>query len=93
MQLTLDAVFEDGVLKPLETLNLPEHQRVRITLTPLTQRGSGAGEREIAAWLAVYDGLSVDDVEEVEAIALQRSRLSRSQEAADAGAAQGAHSG
>jgi predicted DNA-binding antitoxin AbrB/MazE fold protein len=28
----LDAVYEHGVLRPLEPLALPEHQRVRLTL-------------------------------------------------------------
>lgn len=28
----LEAVFEHGVLRPLEPLTLPEHQRVRLTL-------------------------------------------------------------
>jgi predicted DNA-binding antitoxin AbrB/MazE fold protein len=28
------AVYEDGVLKPLEPLNLLEHQRVQVSVTP-----------------------------------------------------------
>jgi predicted DNA-binding antitoxin AbrB/MazE fold protein len=28
-----NAIFEDGVLKPLEPLNLPEHQRVHVSVT------------------------------------------------------------
>lgn len=28
----LDAIYEQGVLRPLEPLALPEHQRVRLTL-------------------------------------------------------------
>ena len=28
----LEAIFEDGVLRPLEPLTLPEHQRVRLTI-------------------------------------------------------------
>ncbi|WP_297514262.1 antitoxin family protein [Thermococcus sp.] len=30
----VDAVYENGVLKPLKKLNLPEHARVRIVITP-----------------------------------------------------------
>lgn len=33
MQRTLRAVFEDGVLRPLDRLALPEHQEVQITVT------------------------------------------------------------
>ena len=34
MHLTLEAVYEDGVLKPVQPLTLKEHQRVRITIQP-----------------------------------------------------------
>lgn len=30
----IDAVFEDGVIKPLEPVNLQEHQRVRVAISP-----------------------------------------------------------
>lgn len=29
----LEAIYENGVLRPLEPLHLPEHQRVRVTLS------------------------------------------------------------
>ncbi len=32
---TITAVFENGVLKPAEPLNLPEHAQVRITIDML----------------------------------------------------------
>lgn len=32
MTLQLEAVFENGVLRPVEPLSLPEHQRVTLTL-------------------------------------------------------------
>ncbi len=32
MTLALEAVFEDGVLKPLHPLDLPEHQKVQLVL-------------------------------------------------------------
>ncbi len=31
---TIEAVYEDGVLKPLQPLDLPEHQRVQVTVSP-----------------------------------------------------------
>jgi predicted DNA-binding antitoxin AbrB/MazE fold protein len=34
MVLTVEAVYEDGVLKPKEPLPLKEHERVRITIRP-----------------------------------------------------------
>lgn len=30
----IEAVFEDGVIKPLETLEFEEHQRLRVVITP-----------------------------------------------------------
>jgi len=30
----VEAVYENGVLRPLKKLNLPEHARVRIVITP-----------------------------------------------------------
>lgn len=31
----IEAVFENGVIKPLEALDLEEHQRVRVIITSL----------------------------------------------------------
>ena len=34
MTITVEAVYENGVLKPAEPLPLKEHEKVRITLEP-----------------------------------------------------------
>ncbi|MEO8661754.1 MAG: antitoxin AF2212-like protein [Bryobacteraceae bacterium] len=58
----LEAVYEQGVLRPLEPLALPEHQRVRLTLeetfAPLSRQSSGtARERtEELRWLEEQSG-------------------------------------
>lgn len=44
---TITATFEDGVLKPLQPINLPAHAEVRVTIellpaTPLTVGNLGA---------------------------------------------------
>jgi predicted DNA-binding antitoxin AbrB/MazE fold protein len=59
----LEAVFERGVLRPLEPLALPEHQRVRLTLddqSPLPHEESAHAEvndrREEMLWLATEAG-------------------------------------
>lgn len=36
--LEIEAVFENGVLKPTQPLSLPEHQRVRLTIQVQTSR-------------------------------------------------------
>jgi predicted DNA-binding antitoxin AbrB/MazE fold protein len=38
MMITVDATYENGVLKPLEPLPFSEQQRVRITVGPPTSR-------------------------------------------------------
>jgi len=35
MPRVIEAVFEDGVIKPLEAVKLEEHQRLRVAITPL----------------------------------------------------------
>ncbi len=74
MERTVSAVYEDGVLKPLEALDLPEHHRVTITLELPSRE---APEEALKAWSAVYEGLSREEVDEIEAIALDRSRSMR----------------
>jgi predicted DNA-binding antitoxin AbrB/MazE fold protein len=34
MAITIEAVYENGVLKPKESLPLQEHERVRVTIEP-----------------------------------------------------------
>jgi predicted DNA-binding antitoxin AbrB/MazE fold protein len=57
-----DAVYEDGVLRPLEPLILPEHQRVRLILDERPARLSWESpqpineRREELRWLAKESG-------------------------------------
>ena len=70
------AVFEGGVLKPLEPLDLPEHQRVEIVVTVPQALETPSPEQLLAAWQLVYRGLSDADIAEVERIALDREHFS-----------------
>ena len=74
MTRVLQAVYEGGVLRPLEDPGLEEHQRVllEIRIEP-RQTGSSALE----AWHQVYEGLSDDEIAEVETIALDRGQFFR----------------
>jgi predicted DNA-binding antitoxin AbrB/MazE fold protein len=38
MTITVEAVYENGVLKPSQPLPLPEHAKVRITVKPAASR-------------------------------------------------------
>lgn len=69
----LEAVYEDGVLKPLEDPGLEENQRVLLEIRTESQ---DAESTAIADWHRVYEGLSEDEIAEIEAIALDRSSRS-----------------
>jgi predicted DNA-binding antitoxin AbrB/MazE fold protein len=71
MTQTLDAVFKDGSFKPLNNGSLPfvEGQRVRLTVeTPAETQ-----DDLIKLVAHIYDGLTDEDVNEVERLALDRS--------------------
>jgi len=69
-----EAVYEDGVLKPLQDPGLPEHHRFSVQVQELGERRAAD---DLAAWQRVYAGLSDEDIAEVEKIALDRSRFLR----------------
>jgi predicted DNA-binding antitoxin AbrB/MazE fold protein len=70
MARVIDAIYENGTLKPLETLNLPEHQRVRITIhEPIVE----SPDETLAAWHQVYEGCAEEEIAQIEAIALDRA--------------------
>jgi predicted DNA-binding antitoxin AbrB/MazE fold protein len=72
MNRILEAIYEDGVLKPLKSLKLPEHQKVTITiqLPPVENP-----DQELESWHQVFAGLSDKDIQEIESIALDRSHF------------------
>ena len=69
---TVEAVFEKGLLRPLGAVHLKEGQRARVTIIASEEFEA---EEMIQAALRVYDGLSEEDVAEVEMIALERADL------------------
>lgn len=71
-----EALYEDGVLKPLKDPGLPEHRRFSVQVEELAATEASS---ELDAWHEVYEGLSEEDIAAVEAMALDRSRFSRNQ--------------
>lgn len=68
MERTLEAVYHNGVLTPLEPLDLPEDLRVKITIHwPVRENPDEA----LQAWEQVYAGLSEEEIVEIEQIALE----------------------
>jgi predicted DNA-binding antitoxin AbrB/MazE fold protein len=74
MARVIDAIYENGTLKPLEALDLPAHQRVRITIHEPTIESP---DETLEAWHQVYEGGAAEDIAQIEAIALDRSRFMR----------------
>lgn len=72
----LEAVYENGVLKPLADPGLTDHQRVIVEIRLPDEPDV---ESELGAWRRVYEGLSESEIAEIEAIALDRSHFSRRQ--------------
>lgn len=67
----LDAVFQAGVLRPVVPLTLPEGARVHLVVQ--TSPATDAEVLELAG--LVYDGLTAEQVADIEAISLDRSRF------------------
>lgn len=74
MPRVIDAIYEQGMLKPLEALDLPDHQRVRVTIYEL---GEESPDEQLDAWQSVYDGLTDEEIGQIEAVAFDRSRFMR----------------
>jgi predicted DNA-binding antitoxin AbrB/MazE fold protein len=67
----LEAIYREGLLTPLEPLDLAENQRVLIAIHPLAGEEP---EEAVSAWQRVYAGLSEQEINEIEHIALDRIR-------------------
>ena len=66
MPLTIEAIYENGVLKPVQPLPLKEHEKVRITIEPETswaERTAGmlhwTGDPELLRRIAEDDEFSI----------------------------------
>ena len=70
MQRAIDAIFENGMFRPVhrELLAIPEGRRVRITV-------DDGDPESLRLAMSVYDGLSDDDINEIEKIAVDRSKF------------------
>ncbi len=69
MKQTMDAVYENGVFKPLNPPKLSEGQHVRIEIE-MSFEENFDDLLELAA--KVYEGLSDDDIDSIEKIAHDR---------------------
>ena len=60
MAKVIEAIFENGVIRPLQAVELEEHQRVRVVITPLPgvvaeTQGMVAAPAELVQEVADHD--------------------------------------
>lgn len=73
MSKTVDAIFENGVLKPVTPLHIREHKLVHLIIHEEVEEPSDI----LSLASEVYSGLSLSDIEDLEKISLDRSHFSR----------------
>ncbi len=74
MRQTIKARYHDGVLQPLEPLALADDAEVQVTVDTDLALGTDEILRRAAQ---VYQGLTADEIKQVESIALDRQHFFR----------------
>jgi predicted DNA-binding antitoxin AbrB/MazE fold protein len=61
--ITVPAVYEEGMLRPLAPLSLPEHQRVRVVIEPVEEMSSEEDEvdAELRALVGIDPPLALEE--------------------------------
>jgi predicted DNA-binding antitoxin AbrB/MazE fold protein len=73
MAKTVEAIFENGVFKPKESPNIPEHKRVTLIIEELHEESYNI----LSLASKVYSDLSPEDIEDIEKMATDRNNFSR----------------
>jgi len=74
MSETVEAIYENGVFKPLRLPKVSEGQHVRLTVETTLET---APDELLELAAQVYQGLSEKQIQEIEAIALSRADFFR----------------
>ena len=67
MRVSVEAIFEDGVFKPVEPPDIPDGKHVRLTIETAARPGR---EDPLELALRVYRGFRPEEIDEIERIAL-----------------------
>ena len=70
----IQAVFERGVFRPLNPVDLSDGEQVVLSVQRASD-GPREGDGQLAEWQRVYTGLNEEDIDEVERIALDRGHF------------------
>lgn len=73
MARTVEAIFEEGVFKPLSPLNISEHKRIKLIIEDESEEPSDI----LSLASMVYNGFSPEDIVDIEKVVLDRTRFSR----------------
>ena len=74
MKQTFEAIYENGVITPLEPLGLPDRQRLEVTIRV---QSSESPDETLQAWQDVYKGFTEKEIAEIERRALDRHNFMR----------------
>ncbi len=55
MAVSITAIYEDGVFRPLEKLDLPEHRKFQLLIRPLPDEAPATSEQETLADVLGFD--------------------------------------
>jgi len=72
MDTLVEAVYEHGVFRPEEPVDLPEGERVSLRVS---RQEAHTAAKKLRAWQRVYEGLTPEEVDDLERIALDRTRF------------------
>ena len=73
MTKTVEAIYENGVLKPMTLLNIPEHKKVNLIIEDEISKTPDI----LSLASEVYSGFSLEEIEDIEGISLNRNHFSR----------------
>lgn len=73
MAKTLEAIFENGVFKPVTSPDIPEHKKVTLIIEEAHEESLDI----LSLASKVYSGLKAEDIEDIEKLATDRINFSR----------------
>jgi len=73
--ITINAIYQNGMIKPLEPVNLAENERVVLQI--IRDQGKGPTERKVISLEGIWAGLGDPTFEEIETLTKQAHQKRR----------------
>ncbi len=70
MKETIEAIYENGIFRPLTRPLLPEGKRIKLTMESAVDENA---EEILELAAKVYEAISTEEIEKIEKIAMDRS--------------------